>query len=276
VKPLCKIVEVDDQRIRFLAKQRFIADRKLCYQRAIRDTYAAVTSEPQIPNLSGATVRAVTKEQAEQIILKYEWLGSLGRARAFYGLFCGEEFVGVTCFGLPTAIQSRDICGQEYRDRAISLLRGACTHRAPKNAASFLISRSCRLAHEHYGWSIFYAYADQDAGEIGNVYQASNWYYIGQGVGRTPGRLREEWILPDGKQVSSRYLRHRGLKLKDAVALGWKRVFTLPKHKYVWFEGNRRERKQLAKLCRYPFLPYPKDRERPLVAPLLDSPERIA
>jgi hypothetical protein len=142
-------------------------------------------------------------------------------------------------------------------------MRGACTHLAPKNAASFLIRSACRLAYKDFGWCIFYAYADAEAGEIGNVYQASNWRYIGQGVGRSPGRLREEWILSDGKQVSNRYLRHRGLKIADALALGWKRVFTFPKHKYVWFEGDRRLRRKLDRLCRYPSLPYPKERNRP-------------
>ncbi len=35
------------------------------------------------------------------------------------------------------------------------------------------------------------------------------------------------------------------------------RMFKVPaKHKYVWFEG--RNKKRLAKECRYPFKPYPK------------------
>ncbi len=265
------MLDPESKRIRIKAAQIFASSRTMAYQRAIREAYTSLIGGTPYANLHGATVRAISKTEAEKIILRYEWLGTFGRSRAFYGLFIGDDLIGCVCFGLPTGAQSRDICGVENRDKAICLMRGACTHLAPKNAASFLISESCRLANTEHGWGIFYAYADAEAGEIGNVYQAANWRYIGQGVGRTPGRLREEWILPDGKQVSNRYLRHRGLKIKGAIALGWRRVFTLPKHKYVWFEGTRRERRTLVRACRYPFLPYPKERNRPLAAPLLEA-----
>ena len=66
----------------------------------------------------------------------------------------------------PGSAQSRDICGQHNRDLAVCLERGACSHLAPPNAASFLISRSVTLAAADHGWRIFYAYADMEAGEI--------------------------------------------------------------------------------------------------------------
>jgi hypothetical protein len=74
-------------------------------------------------------------------------------------------------------------------------------HYAPRNAASYLISRACRLAQREHGWTVFYAYADPDAGEIGTIYQALGWDYIGQGAGRTPGRKRDSFVRPDGRRV---------------------------------------------------------------------------
>jgi hypothetical protein len=192
--------------------------------------------------------------------MKYEWLGSMGRSTATYGLVDpNEEIIGVACFGWPGGVQSRDICGKENRDLAICLERGACVHWAHPHAASYLISRACKMAAQDRGWRIFYAYSDEEAGEIGTVYQACNWNYIGQGVGRTPGRMRQWYRSPhDGKEYSDRWLRHVKRKKHELLAEGWTLVKKMPKHKYVWFEGSKRERRKLMAQLRYEIQPYPK------------------
>jgi hypothetical protein len=85
------------------------------------------------------------------------------------------------------------ICGEEWKRRAITLVRGACCHWADHDvrkgdkvhtgaAASFLINRACRLMVEK-GFNIFCAYSDEGTGvfEVGTVYKASNWLYVGRG-----------------------------------------------------------------------------------------------
>lgn len=210
-------------------------------------------------SLDGCQVVPITSAEAASVILVYEWLGTLGRAAATYGLRAPDgELLGVACFGWPSAPESRDICGREYRDVAVCLERGACVHWAPANAASFLITNATKAASRDHSWDIFYAYADPEAGEIGTVYQACNWLYIGQGVGRTPGRPREYWVRPDGSEVSSRTLRHKAMKKADAEAAGWVRVPKHPKHKYVTFSGSASRRRTLSAALRYPVQPYPK------------------
>ncbi len=234
-----------------------IADK--AHQRVIREREALVEPHPQMDNLRGCYVEPITRAEAEAVILRYEWLGTMGRGVATYGLRAPTgEILGAAVFGWPSAVESRDVCGKERRELAICLERGACVHYAPLNAASYLISHAVRQAAQDNGWRIFYAYADPEAGEIGTVYQACNWLYIGQGVGRTPGRLREDWKLPDGTVLSSRSLRHRKMKRADALDAGWVPVYKHPKHKYVHFEGDRRERDELRAALRYPILAYPK------------------
>jgi len=288
-----------------------------CHQARIRQREARKLYVEPVPDLKSAFVREITSAQAKAIILRYEWLGTMGRSFLCYGLFSGRdpatvkagwlvdenerrvmlpmriplevaapyavvdghELIGVACLGWPGANESRFICGadeaarREYAKRTIAIERGTCVHWAHPHSASFLIPRVCKLANVdptceacrakncvRHGFEIFYAYSDVSAGEIGTVYQACNWHYIGQGVGRPAtghgtARPREEFERPsDGKRLSSRSLRHLKLKKRDVVAKGW-RVFKVPaKHKYVWFEG--RNKKQLSKACRYPFLPY--------------------
>lgn len=230
----------------------------ICHQRAILDKKANLDPKKPFENLNGFYVLEITKPQSEEIILEYEWLGTMGRAFACYGLFKNDELHGAINFGLPSSPESRNICGKELSHLAICLERGACTHLTPKNAASFFIKRAIKLAYKKFGWEIFYAYSDEEAGEIGTIYQACNWYYLGQGVGRSPGRKREYYLSPKGELITERTLRRRHFKKSIILAQGWKLIEKLPKHKYVWFEGSKTRKKNLKTLCRYCFKEYPK------------------
>ena len=235
------------------------------WQRIIRERHQDEDDRPALTSTQGCWVEAITREEAEPFILRYEWLGTLGRCLATYGMRAPDgELIGVSVFGWPGSIQSRDICGADNRQLAVCLERGACSHRAPSNGASFLISRSVKLAAQDRGWRIFYAYADPEAGEIGTVYQACNWLYIGQGIGRGSKKgkflLRQDWMIPEegNKVISSRTLRKRGVLIRQGREMGWIPVYRHPKHKYVHFEGTRTERRQLLAQLRYPAQPYPK------------------
>lgn len=179
------------------------------WQRIIRERHQDEDDRPALTSTQGCWVEAITREEAEPFILRYEWLGTLGRCLATYGMRAPDgELIGVSVFGWAGSIQSRDICGADNRQLAVCLERGACSHRAPSNGASFLISRSVKLAAQDRGWRIFYAYADPEAGEIGTVYQACNWLYIGQGIGRGSKKgkflLRQDWMIPEeGNKVIS-------------------------------------------------------------------------
>ena len=234
--------------------------KPIAHQYEIREQRAVEEPRETIPSLDGCRVDKVDQAAAKELILKYEWLGTMGRSLASYGLYGpGNELLGVVLFGWPSSVESRDVCGKEYRDIAVCLERGACVHYAPDNAASFLISRAVKLAAAEHGWRIFYAYADMEAGEYGYVYQACNWLYIGQGVGRGGSwRLREDFYIPEeDKVISSRALRHRGITVTQAREM-WESRWKHPKHKYVHFECNRTQRKVLLAALRYPVLPYPK------------------
>jgi hypothetical protein len=237
-----------------IARIRFVAQPFKCYQRHIREVHGERANRLQISNLTGGTVEAVSRADAESIVLKYEWLGTVGQgASAFYGLKMSGELLGVACFGVGGSREARNICGPECISSAVCLMRGACVPWAPRNAASFLIRNACRQAHKDFGWKIFFAYSDPDAGEIGTVYQAANWFYLGQGVGRRAGQVHLNWIAPDGTITSSNAVHKLNKSKRDMFAAGYKPIAAMSKRKYVWFEDR-----SLRSLCRYPFLTYPK------------------
>jgi len=222
------------------------------HQYVVRERLARLEPREPLANLDGSTVERIDTATARLLILRYEWLGTLGRPRACYGLYSREgDLMGAVTFGNPAGNGARQLCGPEWRDQVIALERGACVHWAPRNAATFLLRRAVRLAHRDFGWSIFLAYADPSAGEIGTIYQASNWFYIGTG---RQGRARDRFMRPDGRVVDERMLRHGGLRLADVV--GWRRVSAPAKHRYVWFEGA--EAATLRQACRARTRAYPK------------------
>lgn len=235
------------------------------HQAKIRQAHALADPRPPLPNLDGCRVESITIAEARVLILRYEWLGSMNtRPLGCYGLRAPDgELLGAVSFGLVGSPEAHALCGREFRDKTIGLERGACVHFAPKNAASFLIRRACRLVHREHGRSVFFAYSDPAAGEIGVVFQAVGWRYLGHGTRGAMGlRDREEWQRP-GATVwhDERILRHQGLKKSEALSLGWRGRCRAPKHRYVWFESHI-----MASRCRFPFLPYPKRRRLPRAA----------
>ncbi len=274
------------------AGQHFKKNPLKCYQRHIRELYATVECRKPLPSLEGAIVERISFADAKSIIIKYEWLRTMGMGTgACYGLKIQNELIGVACFG---RIGVKKICGtdsdeqQHFLKKTAYLMRGACVPHAPKNAASFLIRKSCFLARKDFGWQIFMAYSDHDAGEIGTVYQASNWFYLGTALCQTNANHKHsDFRSPDGKTIWSSYKinHHRVQLVRDINAQrkseghsddlapeekgffrpwllkhGWTEIIHRSNRKgvYVWFEGTPEERNYLKSRIRYKIYPYPK------------------
>ena len=215
--------------------------------------------------LAGSKVEQITYAEAKALIVRYEWLRTMPTVtRACYGLRTPEgELAGVAVFARGPAPESADLCGPGHRDLTICLARGACVHWAHPHAASFLISRACKLAHAEFGWKVFYAYSDPTAGELGVVYQACNWIYLGAGVGRNAGRGRWRFFnRRDGKWRSDRVLSRRRFRLAELRAHPhWIPEFTPDKGRYAWFlRAPHREKSELRRALKYEPQRYPERR----------------
>jgi len=241
-------------------------------------------------------VRKITREEAASVILKYEWLAAnpnnkspVGRGiETCYGLFFKGELIGANCFGRMGS-QIGNICGPHYADKTGYLMRGACVPHAPMHAASFFTSQSCKLACKEMNWNIVFAYSDTDkASEVGTIYQACGWRYCGEGKdlavnGACGTGNHYNYISPDGTRTITSYalnhdkdrkiLRSLGwtpdikkadgepLRMREwLICQGWKQDTERPKKKWVSFYGTEEERQEAEKACRYPALPYPKNR----------------
>lgn len=110
----------------------------VAWQRQLRDQYADDGLPPGLTevglNLKSAIVRSVPRSVAEQIILKYEWLGTMSNTRYHFGLFFKHYCAGVTCIAAGTGtggVNTAKGLGLKASELGI-LARGACVHWSPK------------------------------------------------------------------------------------------------------------------------------------------------
>ena len=234
----------------------------VCWQKQLRDKYLDEGVPDVNLDLKKSFVRSVSRKTAEQIIYKYEWLGTMGAGvERSYGIFFGNYCAGVTTFAnsgaIPALVKTFHLTSPEVT----YLTRGACTHWAPKGTNSKLISISC-LMEGKAGKKIVIAFADSDAGEVGTVYQASNWIYIGK------GNSWFQWVSPFGKILSSNSVTKRrsnyDCRMKDLerglIATGWAKQWSNPKGRYVYILDKKDH--ALRKIVESMRQPYPKRKLR--------------
>jgi hypothetical protein len=221
-----------------MQRQTFRPTTTLAWQKQLRDRYMH-ERVPPVPHLDlkRGEVRRVSRRVATQIILKYEWLGTMVSTSHHYGLFFGSYCAGVACmgFGAGTNINA----AAEFhlaRHELAYLARGACVHWAPHGANSKLVAWACRLLAQDTPAKLVIAYADTDAGEVGTIYQACNWLYLGHGESML------NWRAPSGRLYNKKYTgmlaQKRGgtmrLWIERLQQAGWERYYSNPKHRYVY------------------------------------------
>ena len=188
------------------------------WQKQLRDRYADEPAPDVDLDLRSAVIRPISRKLAEQVILRYEWLGTLPPVQRYYGLFFGAYLAGATCVAVGNGTAGAFTARQYGLERTAlaTLTRGACVHWAPPGANSKLVAWTVRLlARDDPGARLMVAYADSEAGEIGTIYQACGWSYLG------PGSTVIEYVSPSGKVYNTRALGPTSRDRGKTVSRGW-------------------------------------------------------
>ena len=174
-------------------------------------------------------------DEIKKFILKHEWLGkmSLYPTHFFTARYNGI-LAGVVIMDIPNAFSK--LLGDTTRKIERLISRGACISWSPKNLASKLISFSINWMAQNTQYRLFTAYSDTEAKELGTIYQACNFYYLGKKSG-----TGYQYKLPNDKWVSDRYFRSRSVYKKLAKNFGiiWKDEWQ--KGDKVYFENMPEE-----------------------------------
>lgn len=213
-------------------------------------------------------------KDVKEFIEKYEWLGKMpNRPTHRFVAKYNNEIGGVIVMATPNSFSK--LLSMEYDDKEKLISRGANAPWTPKNLSSSLIMWAIKWMVKNTSFRLFTAYSDTEAKELGTIYQACNFKYLGQNYGG-------EYIYFDINKpslgwFSNRNFRRRSIYNRIAKELTiektWHKVSeipkdikkildieiskykktclerkTLPKHKYVYILGeNKRETKLLLK-----------------------------
>ena len=153
--------------------------------------------------------------QIKQFIERHEWLGKLPiwlTHRFTARLKKNGALAGVIVMATPN--QFSNVLGKENAKVIEKLIsRGACISWSPKNLASWLLMKSIKHMVKNTEFRAFSAYSDPEAKELGTIYQACNFIYLGQKFGAgsqylDPDNPKRGWFGSSGFADRSQIVRY--------------------------------------------------------------------
>lgn len=173
-------------------------------------------------------VRPLPLSVARQIVEKHHYAKGASNTFVYlHGLFRRGDpaAVGVAWWLPPTRVACESVNRFQWR-RVLSLSRMVILPGTPKNAASFLLSRSVKLIRNDGRFVTLVTYADESQGHTGCVYRSANWQYAGR-TGPYP-----RWLdLATGRQVAPKSTINR--TKAEMLALGYQKQGSFHKHKFI-------------------------------------------
>jgi len=174
-------------------------------------------------------VRDVPLCIAQEMVKYYHYTrGGSNTGTYVHGLFERDAFWHEECKGIAWWIPpTKSAALATYPDNwngVLMLHRLVILPDVPKNACSFLLSRSMRLIDRAI-WPCLVTYADEGQGHVGTIYKATNWDYMGM-------TAPEPVYVLNGRQIS----RKAGPTTRtraEMFELGAEVAGTSSKHKFV-------------------------------------------
>ena len=168
-----------------------------------------------------------------------------------FGLYENESLIGVMTYGIPASPSlCMGICGKEYSDKVLELNR-ICLENNEKNQASYFVAKTLQLLPKP---TIVVSYADTAQGHVGYVYQASNFIYTGLSANRV------DWTIKGQEHKHSKTISD-GKTLEDIKAEHGDDFYYVErsrKHRYIFFVGTSKQKKEMLSKLNYQVEPYPK------------------
>jgi hypothetical protein len=194
--------------------------------------------DPLLPRLADRlTVRPMKAKEAREIAEREHYLHRKPQVSHGYGLFLDNEMVGIATYGTPASRHLQKSVCPTKPDLVTELNRVWLSDDMPKNSESWFISRTLKQLPA----GVVVSYADTTYGHKGTMYQALNFNYA-------------LWTDHNRKTPRFDYIpTTEGAHSRDAFRNGYKeKVRRKPKAKYWIVVGNKRERKEIARLVAWP------------------------
>lgn len=156
-----------------------------------------------------------------------------------YGLYTGENLIGVLCFATPCSEAVRaSVFGESYKEHVTELHRLFIFDVTPKNTESWFISRCLKQLKidKPNIWGVL-SFSDLTEGHTGVIYQATNAIFLGSTVKTTFYRDSEGRL---------RHPRQNGINITRAMANDrcWVAEKRDSKNRYLYILANNKTHKK--------------------------------
>jgi len=201
-------------------------------------------------------VKKIDRSECEEYVLNIHYAKRWPSVSYAFGLFFEEELCGIITYGTPpSAPLKRGIAGDEYKMDILELNR-LCLKYNRKNEASILVGRSLKLLPQN---KIVVSFADTDQKHLGVVYQATNFLYCGLSAKRTDWKVKGKEHL-HGQTIADEFrgVENRAQALRDKYGDDFYLKPRPRKHRYIYFVGSKKFKKQAKKDLKYGIEAYPK------------------
>jgi hypothetical protein len=270
-----------------------------CHQRIIREQRL----ETDLANLNfdSSNLKAsdfslnqeILNSEIIDFIKTYEWLGNIGtKPKWVFTARYNNLLGGVVLINEPSSYSN--VLGKDTKKYEALIQRGACASWTPKNLGSRLIMFSCKEMVKITPKRAFVAYADSSANEVGTIYQACNFDYLGCNFGTKNMLIHpdfkkgapfskqslyrtstlKKWAKENNVKIEPSWIKENGFKdlskIPQDVNKAWKnwinnivkeseKIQISPKGKYILVLGSsKKDSLKLNSLKNYTPLPYPK------------------
>ena len=194
------------------------------------------------------TIERIQTKIAKEYIHKNHYShGSHNRPSPCYGLFDGENLIGVCMFATPCSENVRaSLWGKDNVDHVTELHRLHILDCTPKNTESWFISRCLKLlkTSKPIIWGVL-SFSDTTVGHTGVIYKATNAYRIGQS---SPAMF----YLDENGRLRHPHQCGVNITRKMALEKGWTLEKRMSKNRYLWLlPDSKHHKKWLIENCKH-------------------------
>tara|TARA_Y100000768_G_scaffold256517_1_gene195018 strand:- start:344 stop:1093 length:750 start_codon:yes stop_codon:yes gene_type:complete len=218
-------------------------------------------------DIKKAEVKEINIKTATNLIQRYEWLGCMpATVKYCFGIYFEGNLGGAVVYSNEYSENLGNWDKYDYTGKMILLSRGACVHWSHPHSASKLITASMKMLPKKY--KVVTATVDELAGEIGTIYQACNFHYVGsmRDNSQKTKNSKRFGVKINGKLYGERTIRQKlGTQKKEEILKIWPNAEFIPqasKRRYFYFLGNKTEKKYYKKQIENQIKPYPKRNEQ--------------
>lgn len=172
---------------------------------------------------------------AERLVSQHHYAkGASNTSTYLHGLYPHDwhwysECVGVAWWIPPTKSAAQRIAGDDW-EGVLSLSRLVIEPGAPKNAATFLMSKSMRMIDRNR-WPVLVTYADEWRGHTGAIYRASGWTYDGLTDPQPTYTINGKMIARKRDNITRTH--------QQMIEMGAHMVGKFKKHRFIHVAGAR-------------------------------------